>query len=48
MGKADQNSPEQRATVNAELAKDIPGFGFVAVRPDGSYFTGVRPADVLQ
>ncbi|GAB7536955.1 hypothetical protein [Burkholderia sp. 3C] len=25
-----------------------PGFGFVAVRPDGSYFTGVRPDDVLQ
>ncbi|HDR9133250.1 MULTISPECIES: hypothetical protein [Burkholderia cepacia complex] len=25
-----------------------PGFGFIAVRPDGTYFTGVRPLDVLQ
>lgn len=24
------------------------GFGFVAVRQDGTYFTGVRPVDVLQ
>jgi hypothetical protein len=23
-------------------------FGFIAVRPDGSFFTGVRPKDVLQ
>lgn len=25
-----------------------PDFGFIAVRPDGSYFTGVRSKDVLQ
>lgn len=24
------------------------GFGFVAVKPDGSYFRGVRPTSVLQ
>jgi hypothetical protein len=24
-----------------------PGFGFIAVRHDGSFFTGVRPVDVL-
>lgn len=24
------------------------GFGFIAVKPDGSYFTGVRPDNVLQ
>lgn len=25
-----------------------PDFGFIAVRPDGSFFTGVRPNDALQ
>lgn len=25
-----------------------PGFGFIAVRPDGSFFTGVRPQAVVQ
>ena len=25
-----------------------PDFGFIAVRPDGSFFTGVRPKNVLQ
>ncbi|SMG61529.1 hypothetical protein [Paraburkholderia susongensis] len=25
-----------------------PGFGFIAVQPDGTYFTGVRPVDILQ
>lgn len=37
---------------NLYIARDPnysgPGFGFVAVRPDGSYFTGVRLGDVLQ
>ncbi|WP_225031032.1 hypothetical protein [Paraburkholderia sp. XV] len=27
---------------------DGPGFGFIAVNPDGTFFTGVRPTDVLQ
>ncbi|KVR92323.1 MULTISPECIES: hypothetical protein [Burkholderia cepacia complex] len=27
---------------------DGPGFGFIAVNPDGTFFTGVRPVDVLQ
>lgn len=25
-----------------------PGFGFIAVRPDGSFFTGVRPQAAVQ
>jgi len=25
-----------------------PGFGFIAVRPDGSFFTGVRTQTVVQ
>lgn len=25
-----------------------PDFGFIAVRPDGSFFTGVRPRGVVQ
>jgi hypothetical protein len=40
------------AAENLYIARDPnysgPGFGFVAVRPDGSYFTGVRRDDVLQ
>ncbi|GJH38273.1 hypothetical protein CBA19CS91_35970 [Paraburkholderia hospita] len=27
---------------------DGPGFGFIAVNPDGTFFTGVRPVGVLQ
>lgn len=27
---------------------DGPGFGFIAVNPDGTFFAGVRPVDVLQ
>ena len=25
-----------------------PSFGFIAVRPDGSFFTGVRPQAIVQ
>ena len=34
--------------ITANPKHKCPGFGFIAVRPDGSFFTGVRPQAIVQ